>query len=78
MKSDVIAQPSVQWNVATNIMNGDKPSIGFAGMISGISNNKLIVAGGANFPDELPWQGGKNIIPTKYMCWKEIKSNTNG
>ena len=73
MKSDVIAQPSVQWNVATNIMNGDKPSIGFAGMISGISNNKLIVAGGANFPDELPWQGGKKHYSDKIYVLERNK-----
>lgn len=33
-------------------------SIGFAGTFSGVSNGALIVAGGANFPNGLPWDGG--------------------
>ncbi|MGB3005534.1 MAG: hypothetical protein WBC06_03425 [Chitinophagaceae bacterium] len=32
---------------------------GVAGPITGVHQNKLIVAGGANFPDSMPWQGGK-------------------
>lgn len=32
---------------------------GYAGMLAGIHQDKLIVAGGANFPDTMPWFGGK-------------------
>jgi N-acetylneuraminate epimerase len=38
--------------------NSEK-SLGFAGAINGIDNNVLIVAGGSNFPDGMPWEGGK-------------------
>lgn len=31
---------------------------GFAGSYAGASNGDLIVAGGANFPDRRPWEGG--------------------
>ena len=31
---------------------------GIAGCYAGISNNKMIIAGGANFPDLMPWAGG--------------------
>lgn len=34
---------------------------GFAGSFAGVSNNALLVAGGANFPDKKPWQGGKKV-----------------
>ncbi|MBA4147483.1 MAG: sodium/solute symporter [Verrucomicrobia bacterium] len=34
---------------------------GVAGPFSGVSGNALIVAGGANFPDAMPWEGGKKI-----------------
>jgi len=34
---------------------------GFAGMFAGVSNGTLLVAGGANFPDKRPWEGGKKI-----------------
>ena len=31
---------------------------GYAGAFAGVSNGALIVAGGANFPDGFPWEGG--------------------
>lgn len=31
---------------------------GLAGTFAGVSNNTLLVAGGANFPGKKPWQGG--------------------
>src|SRR5262245_7584845 len=31
---------------------------GFAGSFAGVSNGTLLVAGGANFPDKKPWEGG--------------------
>jgi len=31
---------------------------GFAGMFAGVSGETLLVAGGANFPDRRPWEGG--------------------
>lgn len=33
-------------------------SLGYAGMMGGIDNGVIIAAGGANFPDSLPWKGG--------------------
>lgn len=34
---------------------------GFAGSFAGVSRDTLIVAGGANFPDKRPWEGGAKI-----------------
>lgn len=34
---------------------------GFAGAFAGVSHGALIVAGGANFPDKKPWEGGKKV-----------------
>ncbi|MCA9060790.1 MAG: sodium/solute symporter [Planctomycetaceae bacterium] len=34
---------------------------GFAGPFAGLSNNALLVAGGANFPDRKPWEGGTKV-----------------
>lgn len=51
---------NVEWKKAAQLQNADGSlSLGFAGPINGISNNVLIVAGGANFPDKMPWEGGK-------------------
>lgn len=33
-------------------------AIGFAGSYAGVHQDVLFVAGGANFPDKLPWEGG--------------------
>ena len=38
--------------------NGN-PSIGLAGQTAGVHGDCMIVAGGTNFPDKLPWEGGK-------------------
>jgi N-acetylneuraminate epimerase len=32
---------------------------GVAGAFAGVSGDRLFVAGGANFPDKMPWEGGK-------------------
>ena len=34
-------------------------SLGYAGMLGGVHNNVIIAAGGANFPNGLPWEGGE-------------------
>jgi len=34
---------------------------GFAGMFCGVSGGALICIGGANFPDSMPWEGGKKV-----------------
>ena len=34
---------------------------GFAGLFAGVSGGALLVAGGANFPDAKPWEGGKKV-----------------
>ncbi|MBD3627822.1 sodium/solute symporter [Cyclobacterium sp.] len=39
--------------------DGEGSSLGYAGMYAGTHNGALILAGGANFPGEKPWKGGK-------------------
>ena len=34
---------------------------GVAGPFAGVSGGALLVAGGANFPDKMPWDGGKKV-----------------
>jgi N-acetylneuraminic acid mutarotase len=34
---------------------------GFAGAYAGVTGGALILAGGANFPDKKPWEGGKKV-----------------
>jgi N-acetylneuraminate epimerase len=50
----------IEWKTAAQLQNTDGSlSLGFAGAINGISNDVLIVTGGANFLDKMPWEGGK-------------------
>jgi SSS family solute:Na+ symporter len=34
---------------------------GLAGPYAGIDDDVLILAGGANFPEKLPWEGGEKV-----------------
>ncbi len=43
----------------------DSIAFGYAGMVGGVHNATIIVGGGANFPDGLPWKGGKKSYSDK-------------
>lgn len=52
---------------------------GFAGAYAGVSQDALIVAGGANFPSGPPWEGGAKVwhdrvfvYPADQSGWKEV------
>ncbi len=51
----------ISWTIASQIPSapGQTLSNGLAGAVIGTINNKLIIAGGTNFPDKMPWNGGK-------------------
>ncbi|MET0391750.1 MAG: kelch repeat-containing protein [Chitinophagaceae bacterium] len=62
----------VEWKVAGSLpsaSNGQK-SPGVAGPVTGIHNGILIVAGGANFPDAMPWLGGKKKYTDEGFVFK--------
>ena len=65
----------MQWKVATELPadSGMQHSKGFAGPVTGISKNVLIVAGGANFPDAMPWEGGKKKYYDEGYIYNRIK-----
>lgn len=48
---------SFSWNQLPPIPDRE----GFAGSFAGVSGGALIVAGGANFPDKRPWEGGTKL-----------------
>jgi N-acetylneuraminate epimerase len=66
---------TVEWKIAAHVQNPDgSPSIGFAGAINGVHNNVLIVTGGANFPEKMPWEGGEK----KYADEIHVLQKQNG
>ncbi|HET6406654.1 MAG TPA: galactose oxidase [Chthoniobacteraceae bacterium] len=53
--------------------------LGFAAPFAGVSGGALIVAGGANFPDKMPWEGGKKVwhdnvwlLKRPNGAWREV------
>lgn len=52
---------AMQWKIAAQLpaLNGQPKSLGYAGPVAGVHGNILVIAGGANFPDAMPWSGGK-------------------
>ena len=72
----------IQWKKAAQLQNADgTTSLGFAGAINGVTNDVLIVTGGANFQDKMPWEGGKkhysNEIHVLQKCNDTYSWNKN-
>ncbi len=42
--------------------------LGVAGPFVGLFGERLLVGGGANFPDGMPWQGGKKVWTDRLWC----------
>ena len=72
-----IAQNNIllHWSVAGQLPpKGDQPHAGLAGAVIGWNKDVLLVAGGANFPDKFPWEGGKKKYhSTIYLFQKSGK-----
>lgn len=51
----------IQWKITGELPSVKKgfKALGVAGPVAGVHNDVLIIAGGANFPDAMPWLGGK-------------------
>lgn len=59
---------SLEWEELSSLPSSQsgKAHLGLAGAFAGVHNNALIMAGGANFPDKAPWEGGQKV------WWDEI------
>jgi SSS family solute:Na+ symporter len=45
---------------------------GLAGLYAGIDKDVLIVAGGANFPGKLPWEGGEKVYYNEIFILQKL------
>lgn len=55
-----IGSEKMSWDIITELPgNVNNSSLGFAGSFAGISNEVMLIAGGANFPNGMPWDGGE-------------------
>lgn len=52
---------SIQWEIAGELpsLTRQEKALGLAGPVVGVHRDVLIIGGGANFPDGMPWMGGK-------------------
>lgn len=69
---------SIEWNIATHLptTNQIEKQLGVAGPVVGLINDRLLIAGGANFPDKMPWYGGaKQIYDDIYLYEKDDIGN---
>ena len=66
----------IVWTDLTNLpspASGQK-NPGVAGAFSGVHNGVMIIAGGANFPNGMPWEGGKKTYQNAIYV---LKKNEN-
>lgn len=51
----------IKWNNSNFLppLHNNEKNKGVAGAFSGFVGDELIIVGGANFPDKMPWEGGK-------------------
>lgn len=74
-----VAQHSATWSLQCTIAAtlppraGKQLSVGYAGAVTGVHQNHLLFAGGANFPEAMPWQGGKKIYHSEVFVYKQNK-----
>lgn len=66
-------QPVVlQWKIAGELSanSGGLKPLGLAGAVIGVTNDILIIGGGSNFPDSMPWLGGKKKYYNEMYVFK--------
>lgn len=75
--ADISAQEhcvqAVQWKVAGILPGADgrAKGLGVAGPVAGVCNNVFMIAGGANFPDGMPWKGGRKKYYADIFIYKK-------
>lgn len=65
--------PVVNWRVAGVLppASGQSRSLGVAGPVIGRLQDLLVVGGGANFPDRMPWLGGKKKYYNEVFAFRK-------
>lgn len=72
----VIAQLHFNTHLKTAVA-AELPNIGVAGPVTGTVNNYLVVAGGANFPEAMPWKGGAKKYQDQIFIYQQTNSKLN-
>ena len=67
---------NIRWSIAGELpaIDGEK-ALGLAGPIAGVYGHVMLIGGGANFPDALPWNGGKKVYYDKVYAFQTEGDN---
>ena len=69
--SQVTNKSLMDWEVIAELPDEmGQPNKGLAGCFAGISNDVMLIGGGANFQNEMPWEGGKKYWSDKIYVLK--------
>lgn len=65
---------NIDWSRGGKIPAADEQTqaIGLAGAISGADHHTLIIAGGTNFPGQMPWNGGKKKYYDDIFVYRKV------
>lgn len=65
----------ISWSIAAEFPSaiGQEVSLGVAGPVTGVYKNIFFVGGGANFPDAMPWNGGKKKYYNSIYAYQKNK-----
>jgi SSS family transporter len=76
--AQITNNPLMDWEVVTMLPDEKGlPNKGLAGSFAGISNDVMLIAGGANFQNEMPWDGGKKYWSDKIYVLKRKGNKYN-
>lgn len=67
---------SIDWDIAGILPSTNGKPLGFAGPVAGVNHEVLIVGGGANFPDGIPWLGGKKKYYDELYVFKKDEKDS--
>ena len=69
---------AIQWSLSGSLppLPAQTTALGFAGPVSGVHQGVLLVAGGANFPDGKPWEGGNKKYYAEGFVMKRIQQDS--
>ena len=69
--------PSLQWKIAGELpAAAGQKAIGLAGPAAGVDHERLLIAGGSNFPDSMPWLGGRKKYYDEVYVYRKNENDS--
>lgn len=70
--------PALNWHIAGVLPApaGQETTLGVAGSVTGVHQDVLLVAGGANFPERAPWLGGQKKYYSEGFVFRRDRTDS--